>query len=136
VAAAVTADEQKENRMDIDTIVNYLGYLVAILTAAISLYKSHKAGQTLAQSLIVLANTLKDESKMVGGQFTLKTVEKAEEVAREIGANDVAVEQVKQALKGKELDMKLGSWKGKPVYLSDALQIGGIIQGFSKLFRR
>ena len=122
--------------MDIDTIVNYLGYLVAILTAAISLYKSHKAGQTLAQSLIVLANTLKDESKMVGGQFTLKTVEKAEEVAREIGANDVAVEQVKQALKGKELDMKLGSWKGKPVYLSDALQIGGIIQGFSKLFRR
>jgi len=136
VAAAVTADEQKENRMDIDTIVNYLGYVVAILTAAISLYKSHKAGQTLAQSLIVLANTLKDESKMVGGQFTLKTVEKAEEVAREIGANDVAVEQVKQALKGKELDMKLGSWKGKPVYLSDALQIGGIIQGFSKLFRR
>ena len=122
--------------MDIDTIVNYLGYVVAILTAAISLYKSHKAGQTLAQSLIVLANTLKDESKMVGGQFTLKTVEKAEEVAREIGANDVAVEQVKQALKGKELDMKLGSWKGKPVYLSDALQIGGIIQGFSKLFRR
>ena len=122
--------------MDIDTIVNYLGYVVAALTAAISLYKSHKAGQTLAQSLIVLANTLKDESKMVGGQFTLKTVEKAEEVAREIGANDVAVEQVKQALKGKELDMKLGSWKGKPVYLSDALQIGGIIQGFSKLFRR
>lgn len=122
--------------MDIDTIVNYLGYVVAALTAAISLYKSHKAGQTLAQSLIVLANTLKDESKMVGGQFTLKTVEKAEEVAREIGANDVAVEQVKQALRGKELDLKLGSWKGKPVYLSDALQIGGIIQGFSKLFRR
>lgn len=135
MAAAVTADEQKENRMDIDTIVNYLGYVVAALTAAISLYKSHKAGQTLAQSLIVLANTLKDESKMVGGQFTLKTVEKAEEVAREIGANDVAVEQVKQALRGKELDLKLGSWKGKPVYLSDALKLGGIAEGLRKLFK-
>lgn len=131
----MTADEQKENRMDIDTIVNYLGYVVAALTAAISLYKSHKAGQTLAQSLIVLANTLKDESKMVGGQFTLKTVEKAEEVAREIGANDVAVEQVKQALRGKELDLKLGSWKGKPVYLSDALKLGGIAEGLRKLFK-
>ncbi len=135
MAAAVTADEQKENRMDIDTIVNYLGYVVAALTAAISLYKSHKAGQTLAQSLIVLANTLKDESKMVGGQFTLKTVEKAEEVAREIGANDVAVEQVKQALRGKELDLKLGSWKGKPVYLSDALKLGGIAEGLRKLYK-
>ncbi len=57
-------------------------------------------------------------------------------LSRQIGANDQAIEQVKEALKGRQIDVKLGSWKGKPIYLSDALSIGGIIQGFSKLFRR
>lgn len=122
--------------MTADKIVQYLGYIVAALSVIISLYKSHKAGKTLAQSLIVLANTLKDESKMVGGKFTPETIQKAEEFATTIGANDVAVEQVKQALKGREIDVKLGSWKGKPVYLSDAISLGGIVQGIGKLFRK
>ncbi len=135
VAVAVTVDKQKGNNMDIDTIVNYLGYVIAALTAVVSLYKSHKAGQTLAQSLIVLANTLKDENKMVGGQFTLQTVAKAEEVARQIGANDQAIEQVKEALKGRQIDVKLGSWKGKPIYLSDALKVGGIADAVRRLFK-
>jgi len=73
---------------------------------------------------------------MVGGKFTPETIQKAEEFATTIGANDVAVEQVKQALKGREIDVKLGSWKGKPVYLSDAISLGGIVQGIGKLFRR
>lgn len=122
--------------MDIDTLVTYAGYLVAILTAAVSLYKSHKAGKSFAEAMTVLVNTLKDENKMVDGKFSSATIEKAEALATTIGANDVAVEQVKSALKGKELDIKLGSLKGKPVYLSDALQVGGIIQGFSKLFKK
>ncbi len=120
--------------MDADTIVTYAGYLVAILTAAISLYKSHKAGKTLAQALVVMANTLKDESKMQAGQFGRETIVKAEAFATTIGANDQAVEEVKKALNGKELDIKLGSYKGKPVYLSDALGIGSVIQGFRGLF--
>lgn len=122
--------------MDADTIITYAGYLVAVLTAAISLYKSHKAGKTFAEAITVLVNTLKDEGKMVEGQFSHATIEKAKVFATTIGANDAAVEQVKSALQGKELDIKLGSLKGKPVYLSDALSIGGIIQGFGKLFRR
>jgi len=122
--------------MDADKVVNYLGYIIAALTFVVSLYKSHKAGQTLAQSLTVLANTLKDETKMVGGQFTTATLKKAQEVANTIGANDVAIEQVKQALKGKELDVKLGSWKGKPIYLSDALKVGGVVQGVGKVFKK
>ena len=122
--------------INFDTVVTYAGYLVAVLTALISLYKSHRAGKTFAEAMTVLVNTLKDENKMVGGQFTLTTVAKAEEVARQIGANDQAIEQVKEALKGRQIDVKLGSWKGKPIYLSDALKVGGIIQGFSKLFRR
>ena len=122
--------------MDADTIVTYAGYLVAVLTAAISLYKSHKAGKTFAEAMTVLVNTLKDESKMIDGKFTSATLEKAEVFATTIGANDQAVEQVRGALKGKELDVKLGSLKGKPVYLSDVLQVGGIVQGFSKLFKK
>lgn len=122
--------------INFDAVVTYAGYLVAVLTAMISLYKSHRAGKTFAEAMTVLVNTLKDENKMVDGKFSSATLEKAEVFATTIGANDVAVEQVKSALKGKELDIKLGSLKGKPVYLSDALQIGGIIQGFGKLFRR
>lgn len=117
-----------------DTVIQYLGYLVSFLTVIISLYKSHKAGQNFAQSLILLANTLKDESKMVGGQFTQDTLKKVEEVATTIGANDEATKQVKQVLKGKELDIKLGSWRGKPIYLSDAMGVGGLFQGLKKLF--
>ena len=122
--------------INFDTVVTYAGYLVAVMTALISLYKSHRAGKTFAEAMTVLVNTLKDENKMVDGKFSSATLEKAEVFATTIGANDAAVEQVKGALKGKELDIKLGSLKGKPVYLSDALQIGGIIQGFGKLFRR
>lgn len=120
--------------MDADTIVQYMGYAVAALSVIISLYKSRKAGQTLAQSLVVLANTLKDETKMTDGKFSPETLQKAEEMAMTIGANDVAVEQVKNALQGKELNLKLASWKGKPVYLSDVLKWGGIAQGLRKLF--
>lgn len=122
--------------MEIDTIITYAGYLVAVLTAAISLYKSHKAGKGFAEAMTVIVNTLKDESKMIDGKFSSATLEKAENFATTIGANDVAVEQVKSALKGKELDIKLGSLKGKPVYLSDALRVGGILQGLGGLFRR
>ena len=136
MAVAVTVDKQKGNNMDIDTIVNYLGYVIAALTAAVSLYKSHKAGKTFAEAMTVLVNTLKDENKMIDGKFSGATLEKAEVFATTIGANDQAVEQVKSVLRGKELDVKVGSLKGKPVYLSDVLQVGGIIQGFSKLFRR
>lgn len=122
--------------MDADTIITYLGYIVAILSTIISLYKSHKAGKTLAQALVVLANTLKDETKMLDGKFSPETLQKAEEMAMTIGANDVAVEEVKKALTGKELNLKLASWKGKPVYLSDLLKFGGIAQGIGKLFRK
>lgn len=122
--------------INFDTVVTYAGYLVAVLTAAISLYRSHKAGQTLAQSLVIMANTLKDEAKMPDGMFSTATIQKAKEVATTIGANDVAVEEVKKALQGKELDVKIGSLKGKPIYLSDAIGIGSVVQGFGKLFGR
>lgn len=122
--------------INFDTVVTYAGYLVAVLTALISLYRSHKAGQTLAQSLVVMANTLKDETKMSDGMFSTATIQKAKEVATTIGANDVAVEEVKKALQGKELDVKIGSLKGKPIYLSDAIGIGSVVQGFGRLFRR
>ena len=57
------------------------------------------------------------------------------EVARQIGANDQAIEQVKEALKGRQIDVKLGSWKGKPIYLSDALKVGGIADAVRRLFK-
>ena len=129
--------------MDADTIMNYAGFVIGVLALIFSKYKSYEAGKAAAkaaietaQSLIILVNTLKDETKMIDGQFAAKTLQKAEEMAMTIGADDLAVEQVKKALTGKELNLQLASWKGKPIYLSDLLKFGGIAQGLGKLFRR
>ena len=118
--------------MEMEQVIQWAGYVVAALTALISLYKSHKAGKTLAETAMILINTLKDESKMVGGQFTTATVDKAKAVAEKISADSVAVETAKNALIGKETDIKLGSYKGKPIYLSRILSLGAGVKNILK----
>lgn len=122
--------------LTIDDIATYLGYVVAALTAAMHVYLAHRQGKTVAETLIILANTLKDESKMPGGTFSPETIKKAEEFATTIQADDKAIEQVKEVLSGRELDLKLGSFKGKPIYLSDALKLGGLASALGKLVKK
>ena len=116
------------------TVVQYAGYALTILTAAISFYLSRKAGKSNAEALIVAINTLKDEAKMEDGKFSPETIKKAEQFATTIGADDKAIEQVRQALQGKEFDVKLGSYKGKPIYLSKTLGVASLIRNLRKLF--
>ena len=118
--------------MNMENFVQYAGYVVAALTAIISLYRNYKAGKSAAEALTVIVNVLKDENKMLNGKFSPETVQKAEEVAKAISADDVAVEQVKQVLKGREIDAKVGSYKGKPIYLSDVLSVGGLLRRVAK----
>ena len=120
--------------MNTDTIIQYAGYALTVLTVVLSFYRSRKQGKTVAEALIVVINTLKDETKMVDGQFSPETIKKAEQFATTIGADDAAMEQVKSALKGREFDAKLGSYKGKPVYLSEVLGFASIFKNLKKMF--
>lgn len=124
------------NQETFNSVVQLLGYVIAAATAIISIYKSYKEKKTVAETITILINTLKDEEKLTGGQFHLETLKKAEKIAIEIGANDVAVEQVKDALKGRELDFKLASWKGKPVYISDVFRVGLGISAIQKALKK
>ena len=120
--------------MNVEQVIQYAGYAVAVLTAIISVYKNYKQGKSAGEIITILVNVLKDENKMVGGKFSPEALKKAEEVAITIGANDVAVEEAKKALKGNEIDVKIGSYKGKPIYLSDAIGAGSIMKKIRKIF--
>ena len=120
--------------MNMEQFVQYSGYAVAALTALISIYKAYKQGKNAGEIITILVNTLKDESKMTGGKFSPEAVKKAEEVAITIGANNKAVEEAKKALGGAEIDVKIGSYKGKPIYLSEAIGAGAIIKKLKKIF--
>jgi hypothetical protein len=122
--------------MSMSDIINYIGWVVAALTAIMHVYKAHKQGKGFGEQILILVNTLKDEKKMIGGEFSEQTLKKAEEFATTIQADDAAIEEVRQVLKGKELDVKLGSFKGKPIYLSDGLKLGGLASALSKLVKK
>ena len=125
----------KENIMELETIMTYVGYLIAVLTAIWHFYKARQSGATAAESLLLVINTLKDESKLTDGAFSEDAFKKVEDVAETVGANTKAVEKAKEALNGRELDAKIGSYRGKPIYISDALKVGGIAQGFKNLLK-
>ncbi|MDD5486813.1 MAG: hypothetical protein PHW65_04600 [Dehalococcoidales bacterium] len=117
-------------------VVAIIGYLIAALTAIVSFYRSYKAGKSASEALLIVINALKDEEKMVDGAFSKQTLQKIEDFATTIQADDKAVKQAKQALQGRELDVKIGSFKGKPIFLSDALKLGGLVSAVRKAVRK
>jgi len=124
------------SNLTINDVMTYIGWVVAALTAIIHVYNAHKQGKNFGEQIAILVNTLKDEQKMINGAFSPETLKKAEEFAMTIQADDVAVEEVKKVLKGQELDIKLGSFKGKPIYLSDGLKLGGLASALMGLVKK
>lgn len=116
-------------------IITFSGYLSTLFAIIVAVYKARATKATAAQTMLVIINTLKDEAKMPEGTFSPATIEKAERVAMTIGADDVAIEQVKEVLKGKEMDLKLASLKGKPIYLSDVLKFGNLFKNLRGMFK-
>jgi len=125
-AQPLTADTVAVEPSALDAVMMYAGYLVALLTMLMHLYKSHKAGKTIAETALILVNTLKDENKLVNAQFSPATIAKAEEVAKALGTENEALKKVKDALNGREINPKLVSVRGKAIYLSDVLTLGGL----------
>jgi hypothetical protein len=81
--------------------------------------------------LVLIANTLKDEDKMVDGKFAAATAAKVEKVAAVMGAGTNAVVEVKQAVAQNSTnpadhkgDIKIASINGKPIYLGETAAIG------------
>jgi len=115
-----------------ENYIDYIGYAVAILTLIVTVYKSHKAGKTYAEIITIIINVLKDENKLINGKFSPETLKKAEEIANVLTNDSNAIERVKDALNGSEKDIAIASIKGKKIFLSDVLKIGGIYKIFRK----
>ena len=96
-------------------------------------YKLRKQGKTTLEALQLAFNVLKDEAKMVDGRFSPDTLKKLEEAAEVIEASQESAQAVKRAMQGAEVDIKLGSFRGKPVFLSNALGLGAIVRSLRKL---
>lgn len=115
-----------------DFTVSNWELIVLVLGVVFHVYKQKKLGKSTSESLILAFNVLKDEAKMVDGKFSDDAIKKLEEVSEVIGTSKESVEKVKTAMRGAEVDIKLGSYRGKPIYLSEALGLGAIIRKLQK----
>ena len=117
-------------------------YEVAIM-AVIMVFqyvRAVKAGKTGKQALLIAINTLKDEKKMEDSGdvknviFKPETIIKAKHVANEMDAGIAAFEQVEDLLikANNKKGLKIGSHKGKPIYLEDAIGIFGMLKTIFK----
>jgi hypothetical protein len=121
----------------LDLVLLALPWIVTLATIVINMIKNRRAGKTWEESFTILINTLKDEAKMKDGGFSKDAVDKANAVAKVIGAGKDAQDKVEAALtEGKEQDIKIGSINGKPIYLGNALGIGSALAGILKGFRK
>jgi len=132
-AQPLTGDTVAVEPSALDAVMMYAGYLVAALTMLLKLYDAHKARKATdslekiaTETAIILVNTLKDENKLINAQFSPATIAKAEEVAKALGTENEALKKVKDALNGREINPKLVSIRGKAIYLSDVLTLGGL----------
>lgn len=122
--------------MTIENALAILPWILWLLTIVVAVLKQRKLGKTWAESLAVAVNTLKVEDKMVNGVFQPDLVEKVGKVAEVLQVSKEAKESVEKVLKeGKELDIKIGSIKGKPIYLGDVAGVGSSLAAALKRIR-
>lgn len=122
--------------MTIENAIVALPWILWLLTIVLSVLKHRKLGKTWAESLAVAINTLKVEDKMINGAFQPELVDKVGKVAEVLQVSKEAKENVEKVLKeGKELDIKIGSIKGKPIYLGDVAGIGSSLAAALKRIR-
>ena len=109
--------------------------LVALMSALFVLYRAWQEKKTGAGALQLVINVLKDEAKATDnqgpdGKFipldTIKIANKLQAVAETVNASPAATAKVTQAISAVNQaasghedagDIKVGSYKGKPIYL-------------------
>ena len=123
--------------MDINAILNTIienwdAILIAMTGLGLFL-KEQKKGKNVSDALMIAINTLKDESKMDkdGHEFKIvETMEKAEQVAEVMESKGSGLQKFEETLEiiNTRKGIKIGSHKGKPIYLEDAIGIFGMLK--------
>lgn len=144
-----------------DFLVNHSETIISIgITAMLFIKAMVSQKMTAREALLVMANALQDEKKLVDGQFTTATVTKIEAVGQAAGASPSAVEVAKQtiteinravtnaspatplrpATESSGADIKIGSMNGKPIYLGQVVgwsaQAKAAMDVFGRIFSR
>jgi hypothetical protein len=103
--------------------------LSAIVIALLTTYRAYQEKLSGIEALKLVINVFKDEGKK-DGELPLhaeKTIEKVILVAHQLETPTKAVEAVKTAVsdvnESAKDDTKIGSYKGKPIYLGSVLSI-------------
>ena len=109
----------------------------AILGAIATIYQTwtkYKACKTSDEKADLLINALKVDDKMINDkEFDSKLLVKVDEIAKATGASAKAVEEVKDSLKPTVKGIiKLASYKGKKVFLSDIVNVGKMLRRLFK----
>lgn len=130
----ITIDIMKEAASNLWTVGIVVGGLVGVVI------KLWRGLICYRQALILMANTLKVEDKMVENTFKRGIFEKADSIGDIIRASRAAKDKVEDTLADinrAEVDrgglVRLGSYKGNPVYASDALNLWRV---FRNVFRK
>lgn len=118
-----------EHKESIAYVLFYVFSIGMVLASAV------RQKLNFSEAMILLVNTLKDETKMEsdGKAFSQATVTKIDQVAQATKAGATAISEAKAVITTVNTrdittanpgDLKIGSYKGKPVFLSDATAIG------------
>lgn len=108
-------------------IITGCSVLISVLTVVLAFLKARTDGKTMAEALTLAINVLKVEDKMTpDGKFKAELVEKTEIAAKALQVGAEAKQKVQEELtKGQhEGDLKIGSIKGRPIYVGQVLGIG------------
>lgn len=134
----LTEDTVAMDEKSLDTVLAALPWVILLLTIIRNVWASRRAGKSWEETMTIIVNTLKDEQKMVDGNFSPDALAKAKEISAVIGAGKEAQAKAEEVLsQGKETnDIKIGSINGKPIYLGSALGLGSALAGIAKGFRK
>lgn len=114
---------------DLDRIISVIS-LIAMLASWLTAYlKARRDGKAISEAVTLAINVLKVEEKMNNGAFKQELIEKADVAAEVLQTGERARDEVMQALQmGREVpDLKIGSIKGKPIYLGQIAGVGAAL---------
>ena len=85
----------------------------------------------------VIVNALKDENKMVDGEkFTNDFISKLEKIGKALNVSNNSLKEAKaNILQANTGSIKVGSYKGKPIYANNILKEAGRLKSLARLFK-
>lgn len=101
---------------------------ITVLLAIIEIVRERMKSK---DALMLLLNSLKDENKMQGNKFSDALIDKLYQVAEVQKVGKDALEEVKQTIEKPRDGLRIGSYRGKPIYVQD---VGVVARWVSALY--